>query len=262
MIKNPLSLLSRVGVCLAVPGLLAAAGCASAQFPPVPSPKPHDARLNSAMPYRVNGVTYYPRSRPRGFEQRGTASWYGSTFHGRLTSSKEVYDMYAFTAAHKSLPFNTRVRVTNLSNGRETVVRINDRGPFVENRVIDLSFASARSLGMVRQGTAPVKLTVLDGPRAAPSSPGPEFAENRYAVQVAVFRDRTKARRLQGKLENSRVQPYLRGEIQYYRVLVGRFASFDRAHDLKDKIRDRGFRDAFIVLAPGGTGRTPPGNDF
>ena len=99
-----------------------------------------------------------------GRRQEGVASWYGPGFHGKLTSNGEVYDMHATTAAHKTLPFNTRVRVVNLDNQRETEVRINDRGPFAGNRIIDLSYQAAKELGMIKSGIAPVRLVVTQRP--------------------------------------------------------------------------------------------------
>lgn len=108
----------------------------------------------------------------------GVASWYGAEFHGRTTSSGEIYDMHAFTAAHRTLPFGSRVRVTNARNGRQVVVRINDRGPFVKGRIIDLSRAAATLLGMLDDGTAPVRLELL---------PRPDPRTRLYAVQVGAF---------------------------------------------------------------------------
>jgi len=112
-------------------------------------------------PYVVRGVKYYPTVVNAGDTFRGTASWYGPNFHGKLTSNGERYNMWAMTAAHKTLPMNTIVKVINLRNGKSTVVRINDRGPFVANRIIDLSKAAAAKIDMIGRGTAPVKLIVL-----------------------------------------------------------------------------------------------------
>jgi rare lipoprotein A len=113
-------------------------------------------------PYEVNGQIYYPLNRvPIGWTQYGIASWYGPNFHGRYTSDGEIYNMFAYTAAHKTLPMNTIVRVTNLRNHKSVVVRINDRGPFVKGRIIDLSYAAAKKIGVDVTGTAPVKLTVI-----------------------------------------------------------------------------------------------------
>jgi rare lipoprotein A len=113
-------------------------------------------------PYTVNGRKYCPEVVSVGDTFNGTASWYGDNFHGRLTSNGEYYNMHDLTAAHKTLPINTKVRVTNLRNNLSTVVRINDRGPFVDDRIIDLSKEAASQIDMIRKGTAPVKLEVLE----------------------------------------------------------------------------------------------------
>ncbi len=117
----------------------------------------------TGKPYSVKGKTYVPLKKvAAGHLQKGIASWYGPGFHGKKTSSGEKYDMYSMTAAHNVLPMNTLVKVTNLTNNKAVVVRINDRGPFIDDRVIDLSYGAARELGMIGPGTAPVQLAVLD----------------------------------------------------------------------------------------------------
>lgn len=130
---------------------------------------------------------------PDGNIQTGTASWYGEEFHGRRTSSREVYDMNDLTAAHNTLPLGTFVAVTNLNNGQSVVVRINDRGPFVKNRVIDLSYAAARAIDMIRTGTAPVRIEVL-------SDISPAFAALRFSVQTGAFVRRANAEALRKEL--------------------------------------------------------------
>ena len=117
--------------------------------------------------YTIRGVKYYPIIPRVGQVFKGTASWYGPDFHGGKTSNGEYYDMHDLTAAHKTLPMNTTVQVTNLSNGQSTVVRINDRGPFVDSRIIDLSYQAAQDIGMIKNGTAKVKLEVLDYDQSA-----------------------------------------------------------------------------------------------
>ncbi len=112
--------------------------------------------------YTVMGKTYYPMSKVNpGYTESGLASWYGPGFHGKTTASMEVYNMYEFTAAHNVLPLNTLVRVTNLNNKKEALVRINDRGPFVGDRLLDLSLGAAEQLGMVKNGVAPVRIAVI-----------------------------------------------------------------------------------------------------
>ncbi|ABI55530.1 septal ring lytic transglycosylase RlpA family protein [Alkalilimnicola ehrlichii MLHE-1] len=139
----------------------------------VPDAVPRDeprARYGNPARYEVFGQTYYVKDSAEGYDQEGIASWYGTKFHGRRTSSGEPYDMYAMTAAHRSLPLPTYAEVTNLDNGKRVVVRINDRGPFVDNRIIDLSYAAATRLDMVDAGTAPVRVrtvTAADSLRTA-----------------------------------------------------------------------------------------------
>jgi rare lipoprotein A len=143
--------------------ILSISGCASKQ---VLLKKNSDSKRS----YTVMGKTYYPLKEVRpGYKQDGIASWYGPGFHGKKTSSGEVYDMHEMTAAHNVLPLHTLVKVKNLSNDKEIVVRVNDRGPFVDDRVIDLSLAAAKGLGMVQCGTTPVRISVI-GPAEAVAS--------------------------------------------------------------------------------------------
>ena len=122
------------------------------------------SRSGNPETYEVEGVTYRVLNTSEGYREEGIASWYGGYFHGRATSSGDIYDMYLMPAAHKSLPLPTYVRVTNLQNGRAVVLRVNDRGPFVGDRIIDLSFSAATKLGMADSGTARVEVVALDPP--------------------------------------------------------------------------------------------------
>ena len=122
------------------------------------------SRSGNPETYVIDGVTYRVMETSDGYREEGIASWYGGYFHGRQTSSGDVYDMYSMTAAHKRLPLPTYVRVTHLANGRSVILRVNDRGPFVEGRIIDLSFTAATKLGMADQGTARVQVVALDPP--------------------------------------------------------------------------------------------------
>lgn len=168
--------------------------------------------------------------------QTGIASWYGPNFHGKATSNREVYDMYDLTAAHQTLPFGTRVMVTNLDNGRAVQVRINDRGPFVGNRIIDLSYAAARLLDMVGPGTAPVRLDIVSG--AVPAG-GPC-----YIVQLGSFTDLQNARQLKERLGNKYgpafISEFVLAGRTYYRV---RLPSGDRtgAEALAARLNADGF---------------------
>ncbi len=127
-----------------------------------------EGALKVGNPYLVDGVRYTPLENSYNFKEQGVASWYGNDFHGKATANGECYNMYAFTAAHKTLPLPTIVRVTNLENRKSVVLKVNDRGPFVAGRVIDLSYAAAQSLGVVGHGTAPVLVEAIGGPHHHP----------------------------------------------------------------------------------------------
>ena len=134
--------------------------------------------------------------------QKGLASWYGPDFHGKLTSNREIYNMHALTAAHKTLPFGAYVRVINLNNGKSIVVRINDRGPFIKGRIIDLSYAAARKLGLDIAGVAPVKIKVL-------KQYSPKKSSQKFSVQVGSFSHKKNAKILQKKLQKNYRNVYI-----------------------------------------------------
>lgn len=153
-----------VGVGLPGPSLTSADGL---DFDAIPDAVPREefkSRSGNPESYVIDGITYRVMATSAGYREEGIASWYGGYFHGRPTSSGDVYDMYLMTAAHKSLPLPTYVRVTHLANGRSVILRVNDRGPFVSDRIIDLSFAAATKLGMAAIGTARVEVVALDPP--------------------------------------------------------------------------------------------------
>lgn len=166
----------------------------------------------------------------RGWTQNGVASWYGPDFHGRLTANGEVYDMHGLTAAHKSLPFDTVVEVENLDNGRTVHVRINDRGPFVRGRVIDLSYTAAEKIDMIGPGTARVRLRVIGAV---------ELPEGRYTVQVAAFSDPASARALADRLRGY-PEVRVRSKGGVHRVLVGTFEKRKKALKLAKKLARAG----------------------
>jgi len=179
-----------------------------------------------------------------GSRQIGVASWYGKDFHGKPTASGEIYNMYDMTAAHKTLPLGTEVMVTNLENNRSVKVTINDRGPFVKNRIIDLSYAAAKAIGMVGPGTAEVMIEVLKTPGSggitAVSAPkGP------FTLQVASFINKDNADKLAAKLqslvENVYIVIYKTGETTYYRVRVGVFDSRESALAEGERLTSHGY---------------------
>jgi rare lipoprotein A len=171
---------------------------------------------------------------PSGYTEEGNASWYGAPFHGRRASNGETYDMYKFTAAHRTLPFETVVRVTNLSNGKSTVVRITDRGPFIENRIIDLSLAAAREIESVGPGVVPVRVEVLGNV---------DITAGFFTVQVGAFKDRGNAERLRDRLNAAYspifIQLYDSPDGLLYRVRVGKISGEDAALTFSDQLRDR-----------------------
>ena len=153
-----------VGVGSAGPGLVSDDGINFDEIPDAVPRAEFKSRSGNPATYVIDGVTYHVMDTSAGYREEGIASWYGGYFHGRRTSSGDVYDMYQMTAAHKSLPLPTYVRVTNLENGNSVVLRVNDRGPFVGDRVIDLSYAAAERLGMAARGTERVMVVALDPP--------------------------------------------------------------------------------------------------
>jgi peptidoglycan lytic transglycosylase len=209
--------------------------------------------------YEVFGKRYYPLKSSRGFVETGIASWYGPGFHGRLTSTREIYDMYQMTAAHKLLPLPTYVEVTNLQNGRKIVVRINDRGPFYEDRVIDLSYAAANKLGILYSGTGIVRVRAIDPSDLAPRldfqpplivsglKPGASWDQHPTALSTSVpagkSLDRTIATTARlnpsasppGALEPPRVRTAAIKSIRYY-LQLGAFADKTRAEGFRHRI--------------------------
>jgi len=198
----------------------------------VPRAEP-PSRYGNPRSYVVNGRRYHTLRSSRGYRERGIASWYGRKFHGRRTSSGETYDMYAMTAAHRTLPLPSYVEVTNLENGRRAVVRVNDRGPFHEDRLIDLSYAAARKLGIVGHGTALVEVRALE-PGAGPAPVAPVAARARLFVQAGAFELRANAERLRARLAAAlgfpvEVSRFERGGRRLYRVRVGPLAGGEAA---------------------------------
>lgn len=208
-------------------------------------------------PYVVAGKRYDPLLDCRGYTEKGLASWYGRDFHGRKTSNGEIYNMHAMTAAHKTLPLGIFVKVKNLRNGREAVVRLNDRGPFVDNRVIDLSYSAAKKIDIVGPGTAPVRIEVLGVPSTEKRTgkivyQTPALKEiSGFAVQVGAFSASENARQFAGRL-GSRFGPAniqsigIKGK-RFYRVQVGRYPSMEAAEEARLHIQRRGYPHSFVV---------------
>jgi rare lipoprotein A len=228
----------------------AIAGCSSVD-------SSHRTSKPSPRPYKVAGKWYQPQSHAHGFQQKGIASWYGKKFHGRKTSNGETYDMYGISAAHKTLPFNTVVRVHNLDNGKKIDVRINDRGPFVRGRIIDLSYGAAQKVGLVGPGTARVKIVALGavaGPKELEKQKRTyvpvDYEQGVFTFQVGAFRDKNNAEKLRAKLDedyqNAHITTYESPDGIFYRVRVGRFTTLEQARRGEEILIREGF-DPIIV---------------
>ena len=207
--------------------------------------------------YEVNGQRYQPIPSAEGYSEEGVASWYGEKFHGRKTSNGEIYDMYAMTAAHKTLPMNVHLKVTNLVNGRSTVVRVNDRGPFVRSRIIDLSYSAAKELGVVGPGTASVRIEALGyrdqgkvGAAAHYRQPD-SYDTGTFMIQVGAFTVKANAYRLAEKLKGeygaSSVAEGLVNGQTFYRVRVGLYHSMVLANEALVRIEANDYPNSFIV---------------
>lgn len=224
----------------------------------VPKPEPYTKRGNPPF-YDVFGKRYYTLRTSNNFVERGLASWYGPNFHGKATSTGEVYDMYAMTAAHKTLPLPTYVRVTNLNNKRSIVVRINDRGPFVDDRIIDLSYTAAAKLDILGPGTAPVEIRALNPPaqqvaplRVAVPNKATPGTERMTFVQVGAFRNRATAEQTQSRIKSIADSVHIQSNSDHissawYRVRVGPLATPDDTDRIVAELVELGFQPLVVV---------------
>jgi len=182
-----------------------------------------------------------------GSSQVGIASWYGLEEHNNKAASGETFSKYAFTAAHKTLPLGTVVRVTNLENGRDVIVKINDRGPFVAGRIIDLSHAPAKSIDMIQSGTVRVKVEVV----STPSTRNGSYFDANYTVQAGSFGDRINAtnvkRTLDREYDQVRVESIKVGGSQFYRVRVGRYSTKDQANKVAKQLKKKGYKGKVVL---------------
>ena len=216
----------------------------------VPRKEPR-SRYGNPASYEQFGKRYHVLKSSKGFEQEGVASWYGTKFHGERTSSGEEYNMYAMTAAHKTLPLPTYVEVINQENGRRAIVKVNDRGPFHEGRIIDLSYAAATRLGIAKTGTARVKIRALD-PDDSNTAATPGASSGKVYVQVAAFSSEDKALSMLQKLReanfsDSRIHVDSRQGKPLYRVRIGPLPSTDVARKLLTQLQEIKQNNAKIV---------------
>jgi len=235
---------------------LLSAGCGGKR--PVASHPPTNTPPSAAPAESAGGATSNPATppaaaarpgkhsktppAPAGYSEEGNASWYGLPFNGRRASNGEIYDMNKLTAAHRTLPFETVVRVTNLNNGKTTTVRITDRGPFVDNRIIDLSQAAAREIESIGPGVVPVRLEVLGNV---------DVSAGFFTVQVGAFRERTNAERLRERLTASYspifIQQIEAGQNSFYRVRIGKISGEEAAQQYADQLRSKEGFTPFVV---------------
>ncbi|MEZ5514416.1 MAG: septal ring lytic transglycosylase RlpA family protein [Steroidobacteraceae bacterium] len=224
----------------------------------VPREEPRSRYGNPAF-YEVFGRRYQVMASADGYVETGLASWYGPGFHAANTSNGEVYDMYAMTAAHKTLPLPAYARVTNLDNGRSVVVRVNDRGPFVDGRIIDLSYTAAAKLDMIRAGTARVEVRVLRPatagsalPARAPAASTPSQSTEPLFIQVGAFSELGNARNLLQRLtaadfELASIRSSATGARPLHRVHIGPLGSVDEYDRVMARLAELGVADARLA---------------
>jgi rare lipoprotein A len=222
---------------------------------------PEESKDPTLRPYVVNGERYYPLPDSDGFVETGNASWYGKKFHGRPTASGEIFNMYKESAAHKTLPLGTFVRILNFSNNRQITVRINDRGPFVKGRIIDLSYAAAKKINLIGPGVVRVKIAALGrqvGKLKSPQGIKPvveirDLNLGDFTVQVGAFQNKNNALKLADRLKvifdyvDVSVREAGGDEGTLYKVRVSKSKTLSGAGEIKKKLEAMGFDEAFIV---------------
>ena len=276
-----------VAVWLVIWVVITLAGCSTQPSEPaapldtasIPKPEPR-SQYGNPISYEVRGQRYYILNSAQGYVERGIASWYGPNFHGKRTSSREPYDMYAMTAAHTTLPLPTYVLVTNLENGRAAIVRVNDRGPFEKNRLLDLSYSGARKLGVYKTGTALVEVRALDPktpdrwpkntaalrspneeagittePSTTPAPPEPTAIQEHLSIylQVGAFSTRENAERLRQRLSegigvNCVITQTQNTQQTLYRLRLGPLKNAEMAEQLLEPLDRLGVRDSRVVV--------------
>lgn len=230
----------------------------------IPKDEPR-SKYGNPKNYKVLGKWYSVRESSAGYKEKGISSWYGKKFHGHRTSSGEIYNMYAMTAAHKTLPLPTYVRVTHLKNGRSVIVKVNDRGPFHQGRIIDLSYSAAKKLGVTATGTAAVEVVALD-PNHYKSKQAyqPKFNKTsalatfpikpnfKLFLQVGAFNSQDNAFKLKKRLsrmfKQQQIQSDFSSEKNIYRVRIGPLASIADADKLSVFLNNKGIPTTKIVI--------------
>lgn len=278
----------RIVKCLTLSVMLTAlcsCGTIPEQQDAAPKVKPDISKIPDAVPrneprskygnpasYEVFGKRYYTLTSSKNYVKRGKASWYGTKFHGKRTSSGEPYDMYAMTAAHKTLPLPSYAEVTNLENGRKVVVKINDRGPFHDDRLIDLSYSAATKLGIIDKGTGLVEVRVINSQKVAAgvdpktieavanvtatptivTEPSPTMAKVVLFLQIGAFSTLNRAEQIKQQVQQQiedkvHISPVERAHPPLYRVRVGPFESAEYGDRIASRLAELGFSDFRIV---------------
>ena len=231
-------------------------GCGPSRFEQAHESDQSEAIINTAPSARGNppfydvlGQRYYVQASSVGYRETGVASWYGPKFHGRSTSNGETYDMYAMTAAHTTLPIPTWVEVTNLSNNLRVVVRVNDRGPFLHDRIIDLSYTAALQLDMVQDGTAQVEVRALDALGASQAA----YMSEQVYIQVGAFSIQQNAEDFAFSLETKGFSRVLvdsdqGGASRLHRVIIGPFDRSEKIDTVFDSLSSAGLGEAQLVI--------------
>jgi rare lipoprotein A len=221
--------------------------------------KPDKIASSKDRPYAVDGRWYFPLNSVQGYREQGIASWYGTDFHGKKTSSGETYDMFGPTAAHRILPLNTQVKVRNPANSKEITVRINDRGPFVKERIIDLSYDSAKALGLVGPGTALVELEAIgvlmeeeeNGRKTTRLIHEIDYQKGPFVVQIGSFKEIENANRLRDRLlaeylEVEVLETFIKGE-RFYRVRINCREQLNDALRIQKELENKGFSQVLVM---------------
>ncbi|MFV0423822.1 septal ring lytic transglycosylase RlpA family protein [Oleidesulfovibrio sp.] len=219
-------------------------GCGKKVIAPTTQPAPAPKGKQKPYTYSINGKTYTTMTSAHGYTEDGLASWYGKDFHGRKTANGEIYDMYGMTAAHKLLPFGTRLKVTNLENGKVINVVVNDRGPFVKDRIIDLTYTGAQRLDMVGPGIARVRIESLGD---VPTYTNGEMT-GRFYVQIGAFSKRDNAEALRSRMaaNGKPARVVFAEDIGFWRVQVGSYSKLSAAEAARDSMRGE-FPNSFIL---------------
>ena len=216
------------------------------------TPKYEQLSLGGNRNYKLRGKSYKIIHSPEGFRQQGIASWYGKKFHGHLTANGEIYDMYSMSAAHKTLPIPSYVKVVNKDNGLTTIVRINDRGPFHEGRIIDLSYAAAHKLGVIKTGTAAVEIEYISiKPEPVTSAANGTTTSVTtlpgFMIQVASLNSKQNTRTLVDKLSQKfSVAAFIEAQEGKYRVILGPFKDYQNTEQTLQQVKTQGYPGAFI----------------